>query len=59
MPANRSSLGVDELLEATSDAVATGRSISSWIPSIVGSAPERSLDDTAVVVLTVRPSSHR
>jgi FixJ family two-component response regulator len=59
VPANRSSLGVDELLEATSDAVATGRSISSWIPSIVGSAPERSLDDTAVVVLTVRPSSHR
>lgn len=54
VPANRASLGIDELLDATSDAVATGRPIGSWLPSIVGTAPVRSLDDTAVVVLTAR-----
>ncbi|HEY2297443.1 MAG TPA: SpoIIE family protein phosphatase [Jatrophihabitans sp.] len=59
VPANGASLGVDELLEATSEAVATGREITSWIPAIVGSAPARSLDDTAVVVLTVRATGDR
>jgi serine phosphatase RsbU (regulator of sigma subunit) len=59
VPANGSSLGVDELLEATSEAVATGKQITSWIPAIVGSAPVRSLDDTAVVVMTVRPTGDR
>ncbi|HZZ95899.1 MAG TPA: SpoIIE family protein phosphatase [Jatrophihabitantaceae bacterium] len=53
IPASRSSLGVDELLDATSAALASGESVSSWIPTIVGSAPTRSADDTAVVVLTV------
>jgi serine phosphatase RsbU (regulator of sigma subunit) len=59
VPANSASLGVDELLEATSEAVATGREITSWLPTIVGSAPVRSLDDTAVVVLTVRTAGDR
>jgi serine phosphatase RsbU (regulator of sigma subunit) len=53
IPASRESLGVDELLDATSAALASGESVSSWIPAIVGSAPQRSADDTAVVVLTV------
>jgi serine phosphatase RsbU (regulator of sigma subunit) len=59
LPANTASLGVDEFLEATSEALATGREITSWIPAIVGSAPVRSLDDTAVVVLTVRATGDR
>jgi len=54
VPAKGASLGVDELLEATSEAVATGKEITAWIPAIVGSAPVRSIDDTAVVVMTVR-----
>jgi serine phosphatase RsbU (regulator of sigma subunit) len=53
VPTSRSSLGVDELLDATRAAVASGAPVSSWIPAIVGSAPIRSADDTAVVVLTV------
>lgn len=54
VPSNRASLGVDELLDATSAAVADGGPVSSWLPMIVGSAPVRSLDDTAVVAITVR-----
>jgi serine phosphatase RsbU (regulator of sigma subunit) len=53
IPASRESLGVDELLDATSAALASGEAVSTWIPTIVGSAPQRSADDTAVVVLTV------
>src|SRR5690349_5069136 len=51
---NRASLGVDELLDATSDAVARGGKVNSWLPTIVGTAPVRSADDTAVVAITVR-----
>lgn len=51
--ASRDSLGSDELLAATTAALASGDSVSSWIPTIVGSAPTRSADDTAVVVLTL------
>ena len=54
VPANRASLGVDELLDATSDAVARGGKVGSWLPAIVGTAPVRSADDTAVVAITVR-----
>jgi CheY-like chemotaxis protein len=53
VPTSRSSLGVDELLDATRAAVVSGAPVSSWIPAIVGNAPSRSVDDTAVVVLTV------
>jgi serine phosphatase RsbU (regulator of sigma subunit) len=59
VPASRSSLGVDELLDATSAAITSGESVSSWIPTIVGSAPMRSADDTAVVVLTLHADSAR
>ena len=54
MPADRDSLGADELLDATGSACVSGEPVSSWIPTIVGSAPLQSADDTAVVVLTVR-----
>ena len=53
IPANRQSLGIDELLDATADVVASNAPISSWSPTIVGSAPLRAADDTAVVVITV------
>lgn len=59
VPANRASLGIDELLDATSEAVNAGGHIASWLPAIVGSAPVRSLDDTAVVAITVRPTRER
>jgi serine phosphatase RsbU (regulator of sigma subunit) len=48
------SLGVDELLDAVGAALAAGESVSSLIPAVVGNAPVRSADDTAVVVLTTR-----
>jgi serine phosphatase RsbU (regulator of sigma subunit) len=56
---SQGSLGVDELLEATGSALASGGAVSSWIPAIVGSAPVRSADDTAVVVLTVNEDGTR
>jgi serine phosphatase RsbU (regulator of sigma subunit) len=55
--ASRDSLGVDELREATSAAISSGEPVSSWIPAIVGNAPVRSADDTAVVVLTVHAAA--
>lgn len=57
IPAKLASLGIDELLEATGETVAAGGEISSWIPTIVGNAPVRSLDDTAVVVITAAGGS--
>jgi serine phosphatase RsbU (regulator of sigma subunit) len=59
LSANRASLGVQELLDATSSALAGGEPISSLIPTVVGNAPVRSADDTAVVVLTVRPDGRQ
>jgi serine phosphatase RsbU (regulator of sigma subunit) len=59
IPTSRVSLGVDELLDATGAALASGGSVSSWIPTIVGSAPVRSADDIAVVVLTLSTSTTR
>ena len=51
--ASTTSLGVDELLDATAEALGSSGSVSTWIPRIVGNAPVRSLDDMAAVVLTV------
>ena len=59
VPASRASLGMDELLEATGAALASGDPVSSWIAHIVGNAPVRSADDTAVVVLTVHEDGAR
>jgi hypothetical protein len=51
---NRASLGTDELLEATRNALTSGGEISDWLATIVASAPSRSVDDTAVMALTLR-----
>ena len=53
------SLGIDELVDAVTTCVAEGGAIGSWIPSLVGAAPNSSLDDTAVVVITVRPEPQK
>jgi len=47
------SLGIDELREATERRVAAGDTVASWISTLVGEAPAQSVDDTAIVVLTV------
>jgi serine phosphatase RsbU (regulator of sigma subunit) len=52
---NCGSVGIDELVAATAAAARAGAPASTWIPSLVGGAPARSADDTAVVVLTLRP----
>jgi serine phosphatase RsbU (regulator of sigma subunit) len=54
LPASRASLGTDELLEATRAALRSGGEISDWLATIVAAAPSRSVDDTAVVALTLR-----
>jgi serine phosphatase RsbU (regulator of sigma subunit) len=47
------SLGIAELLAAVGACMRSGDGAGSWIPSLVGNAPRASIDDTAVVVLTV------
>jgi serine phosphatase RsbU (regulator of sigma subunit) len=54
LPANRASLGTDELLEATRAALGSGGEVGDWLATIVAAAPTRSVDDTAVVALTLR-----
>jgi serine phosphatase RsbU (regulator of sigma subunit) len=51
---NRASLGTDELLAAMREALRSGGEISDWLATIVAAAPSRSVDDTAVVALTLR-----
>ena len=51
---DRSSLGIQELVDAVAGCALDGGPVRSWIPSIVASAPRLSLDDTAVVVLTTK-----
>jgi serine phosphatase RsbU (regulator of sigma subunit) len=58
-PSDDSSLGIEELVDAVTACAAEGGQIGSWIPSLVGAAPNSSPDDTAVVVITVRPESER
>jgi serine phosphatase RsbU (regulator of sigma subunit) len=50
---DRSSLGIQELVDAVAGCAVEGGPVRSWIPSIVAAAPRLSLDDTAVVVLTI------
>jgi serine phosphatase RsbU (regulator of sigma subunit) len=57
--ADDASVGIDELVDAVATCVADGGSIGSWIPSLVGAAPNSSVDDTAVVVITVRSEPQR
>jgi serine phosphatase RsbU (regulator of sigma subunit) len=52
-PAERATgLGIEELIDATDACAASGDAASTWIPIVVGSAPARSVDDTAIVVIT-------
>jgi serine phosphatase RsbU (regulator of sigma subunit) len=51
--ANPESLGITELVEAVHRCVSSGEQASTWIATLVGSAPRDSIDDTAAVVLTV------
>ncbi len=51
---DRGSVGIDELVDAAESAIRAGGPASTWLPSLVGGAPARSADDTAVVVLTLR-----
>jgi serine phosphatase RsbU (regulator of sigma subunit) len=46
-------LGIDELAEALRGCLTDGGPVRSWIAKLVGNAPRDSVDDTAVVVLTV------
>jgi serine phosphatase RsbU (regulator of sigma subunit) len=46
------SLGIDELVAAVTSCAMEGALASAWIPTIVDRAPNQSLDDTAVVVIT-------
>jgi serine phosphatase RsbU (regulator of sigma subunit) len=45
-------LGIEELIDATDACAAHGEAAASWIPTVVGNAPARSVDDTAIVVIT-------
>jgi serine phosphatase RsbU (regulator of sigma subunit) len=47
------SLGISELEDAVRDCLRDGGPARSWIPQLVGKAPRESVDDTAVVVLSV------
>jgi serine phosphatase RsbU (regulator of sigma subunit) len=48
------SLGITELVNAVDACAGVGGAVSSWIPSLIYSAPDHSVDDTAVVVITTR-----
>jgi CheY-like chemotaxis protein len=58
-PGDDSSLGIEELVAAVTRCAADGGAVASWIPSIIGTAPNESVDDTAVVVITTRPVPER
>jgi DNA-binding NarL/FixJ family response regulator len=49
-------LGIGELVDAVTTCAADGAAARTWIPTLVGSAPRSSIDDTAVVVITTRSS---
>jgi serine phosphatase RsbU (regulator of sigma subunit) len=52
-PENQTSVGLDELLEVARTALSSGQPVESLISTVVGNAPVRAADDTALVVLTV------
>jgi serine phosphatase RsbU (regulator of sigma subunit) len=47
------SLGIVELVDATRICLNGGSAAAAWISQLVGDAPRKSIDDTAVVVLTL------
>jgi serine phosphatase RsbU (regulator of sigma subunit) len=46
-------LGIGELLDAVRECLRAGDAVPNWISRLVGKAPRQSVDDTAVVVLSV------
>jgi serine phosphatase RsbU (regulator of sigma subunit) len=52
-PDSLTSVGLDELLEVATAALSTGEPVEGLISTVVGQAPARAADDTALVVLTV------
>jgi serine phosphatase RsbU (regulator of sigma subunit) len=50
------SLGIKELVDAVQTCIQSSGPARTWIPTLVGKAPRESIDDTAVVVLTVEES---
>lgn len=47
-------LGIGELVDAVTSCASDGGTVSTWIPSLVRNAPNHSVDDIAVVVITTR-----
>jgi serine phosphatase RsbU (regulator of sigma subunit) len=50
------SVGLDELVAVTTDALAAGQSLDQLLSRVVGRAPLQGVDDTAMVVLSVGKS---
>jgi len=50
---NRTSVGLDELLEVTTGALTAGDRLQDLLEAIVAQAPTQAVDDTALVVLSV------
>jgi hypothetical protein len=59
VPGNARSLGIEEFVGAVDGCAADGGAVSSWIRSLVDGAPQQSVDDMAVVVMTTRPAVDR
>jgi serine phosphatase RsbU (regulator of sigma subunit) len=49
------SLGVAELIRAVAACTRRGEAPNAWLPTLLSTAPNESIDDTAVVVLTTHP----
>lgn len=49
-------LGIGELVDAVTACAVAGVAVTSWLASLVERAPNQSIDDTAVVVITTRSS---
>lgn len=54
-----SGLGIEQLIAAVDQCACEDGEVASWIPSLVTGAPRESVDDTAVVVITLRPPTDR
>ena len=52
-PDSLTSVGLDELLEVATAALSSGEPVDQLISTVVGQAPARAADDTALVILTV------
>jgi serine phosphatase RsbU (regulator of sigma subunit) len=58
-PVDDRDLGVGELVDAVTTCITAGGSAATWIATLAGGAPKRSVDDIAVVVITTRSSPAR